>query len=112
MAVMTRTRFEVVPLTKHIGAELRGIDLRETPDQETVRAIYQAWLDHLVLIFPGQNLSQEDFIRVTGYFGELGELPVRRNTARRALPGCCPASCSSPTSARTASRSARCPTAR
>jgi taurine dioxygenase len=27
-----------------------------------------------VIVFPGQNLSQEDFIRVTGYFGELGEL--------------------------------------
>ena len=26
MSLMTRTRFEVVPLTKHIGAELRGID--------------------------------------------------------------------------------------
>src|SRR3954470_8116546 len=74
MNVLTKTRFEVVPLTKHIGAELRGIDLRETPDQETVHAIYQAWLDHLVLIFPSQNLSQEDFLRVTGYFGELGEL--------------------------------------
>ena len=24
----TKTRFEVAPLTKHIGAELRGIDLR------------------------------------------------------------------------------------
>ena len=30
--IMTKTRFEVVPLTKHIGAELRGIDLRQKPD--------------------------------------------------------------------------------
>jgi alpha-ketoglutarate-dependent taurine dioxygenase len=74
MTTLTRTRFEVVPLTEHIGAEIRGLDLRERPDDETVRAIYQAWLDHLVIVFPGQNLSQEDLIRVTGYFGELGEL--------------------------------------
>jgi taurine dioxygenase len=74
MNVITRTRFELVPLTKHIGAELRGIDLRERPDEETIAAIYQAWLDHLVLIFPQQTLSQEDLIRVTSYFGELGEL--------------------------------------
>src|SRR3954469_16593297 len=74
MNVMTRTRFDVVPLTKHIGAEIRGLDLRERPDDETIRAIYQAWLDHLVIVFPGQSLSQEDFVRVTGYFGELGEL--------------------------------------
>src|ERR1700730_16742189 len=74
MNVITKTRFEIVPLTKHIGAELRGIDLRQQPDDETVRAIYQAWLDHLVIVFPGQELSQEDLVRVTGYFGEIGEL--------------------------------------
>ncbi len=70
----TSGSFEVVPLTKHIGAEIRGIDLREKPSVETVRAIYQAWLDHLVLIFPGQELSQEDLIRATGFFGEMGAL--------------------------------------
>ena len=74
MNTMTRTRFDVVPLTKHIGAEIRGLDLRDKPDDETIRAIYQAWLDHLVIVFPGQSLSQEDLVRVTGYFGELGEL--------------------------------------
>jgi taurine dioxygenase len=68
------TRLEVVPLTRHIGAEIRGIDLRRTPDDATIRAIYQAWLDHLVLIFPGQDLSQEDLVRATGFFGEIGEL--------------------------------------
>ena len=49
MDVITKSRLEVVPLTQHIGAELRGIDLREKPDEETIRAIYQAWLDHLVI---------------------------------------------------------------
>jgi taurine dioxygenase len=71
VATQTKTRFEVVPLSRHIGAELRGIDLREASDEATIRAIYQAWLDHLVLVFPDQDLSQEDFVRVTGYFGEL-----------------------------------------
>ncbi|HEX2241758.1 MAG TPA: TauD/TfdA family dioxygenase [Gammaproteobacteria bacterium] len=74
MDAVTQTRLNVVPLTKHIGAQIRGIDLRTKPDSETIRAIYQAWLDHLVIIFPDQELSQEDLIRVTGYFGELGEL--------------------------------------
>jgi taurine dioxygenase len=39
-----------------------------------VRAIYQAWLDHLVIVFPGQQLSQEDLLRVTGWFGEVNPL--------------------------------------
>jgi len=72
MNVMTKARFEVVPLTEYIGAEIRGFDLRQKPDEETIKAIYQTWLDHLVIIFPGQNLSQEDLVRVTGYFGEQG----------------------------------------
>ena len=85
------TRLDVVPLTKHIGAEIRGIDLRTKPDEETVRAIYQAWLDHLVIVFPDQKLEQEDLIRVTGYFGELGELhrppKYRPPGFSRILPG-------------------------
>ena len=68
----TKQKIDVVPLTKHIGAEIRGIDLREQPDEATVKAIYQAWLDHLVVVFPGQKLSQEDLDRVTHYFGEQG----------------------------------------
>jgi taurine dioxygenase len=93
MQVMTKTKtkFEVVPLTKHIGAELRCIDLREKPDDDTIAAIYQAWLDHLVIIFPEQKLSQEDLIRVTGYFGEIGDLhrpPKYRPPGQaRLLPG-------------------------
>ena len=29
MGVLTGTRLDVVPLTRHIGAEIRGLDLRE-----------------------------------------------------------------------------------
>src|SRR6201991_3710841 len=74
MSTAVQSRLEVVPLTKHIGAEIRGIDLREKPDEETVQAIYQAWLDHLVIVFPDQKLSQEDFVRATAFFGEMGEI--------------------------------------
>ncbi len=74
MNVLTRTRLDVVPLTPYIGAEIRGLDLREKPADETVRAIYQAWLDHLVLVFPGQDLTQEDLLRATSYFGRMGHL--------------------------------------
>ena len=74
MGVVTGTRLDVVPLTRHIGAEIRGLDLRDRPGDETIGAIYQAWLDHLVIVFPGQNLSQDDLVRITGYFGVLGDL--------------------------------------
>src|SRR3989442_957291 len=72
MIAMTKARLDVVPLTKHSGAEIRGLDLHDRPDDETIRAIYRAWLDHLVIVFPDQKLQQEDLVRVTGYFGEMG----------------------------------------
>jgi taurine dioxygenase len=73
MIVATKTRLDVVPLTQHIGAEIRGIDLHQKPDEETIAVIHQAWLDHLVIIFPGQKLAQEDLVRVTHYFGEQAQ---------------------------------------
>jgi taurine dioxygenase len=74
MSVATRTRLEVVPLSRHIGAEIRGADLRISLDPDTVHEVYQAWLDHLVLLFRGQDLTQQDLLRVTEYFGETAPL--------------------------------------
>ncbi len=87
----TKTRLEIVPLSEHIGAEIKGVDLREKPDDETLRAIYQAWLDYLVIVFRGQELSQEDQVRATGYFGEIGNIdrPAHFHPIgfKRMLPG-------------------------
>ena len=91
MNVLTKTKLEVRPLTRHIGAEIHGLDLRERPDEETIRAVYKAWLDHLVVVFPGQTLSQEDLLRATTYFGEPGHLdrPAKYHPPgfARVLPG-------------------------
>jgi taurine dioxygenase len=91
MDTAMRSAWTPVPLTRHIGAEIRGLDLREKPDDATVAALYQAWLDHLVLVFPGQNLSQEDLLRATSYFGALGHLdrPAKYHPPgfSRMLPG-------------------------
>lgn len=65
---------QFVPLTRHIGCEVKGIDLRDPVDPEAAAAIYQAWLDHAVLVFRDQDLSQEDLVRVTGIFGEFAPL--------------------------------------
>ncbi len=74
MNTATLARLDVVPLSKHIGAEIRGIDLRAPLDAATMDAIHQAWLDHCVLLFRNQSFSQEDLVRVTGCFGEIAPL--------------------------------------
>lgn len=62
---------EVIPLTKHVGAEIRGLDLSKGMSSETVSALYDAWLKHLVLVFRSQNLTDEDQRRFTQLFGEI-----------------------------------------
>ena len=63
-----------VPLTKHIGAEIRGVDLTRPVDAATAKELYQFWLKHLVLLFRGQELTQEQLITVSRMFGKLGKL--------------------------------------
>jgi taurine dioxygenase len=63
-----------IPLTDHIGGEIRGIDLRQPADAETIAQLKRLWLRDAVLVFRGQSLSQEDLLRVTGYFGRVGRL--------------------------------------
>src|SRR5947209_8692888 len=63
-----------VPLTEHIGCEVRGIDLRQPLAGVVISAIYRTWLEHAVLVFRDQDFSQEDLLRVTEYFGELAPL--------------------------------------
>ena len=64
----------VDPLSAPVGARITGVDLGAPLDDETYRAIHRAWLDHQVLIFPDQKLSEEDQIRFTRLWGEM---PVR-----------------------------------
>lgn len=66
--------FEIEKLTPHIGAAITGIDLTQEIDAATAAALYQAWLDNIVLVFRGQTLSQEDQIRITKIFGPHGEI--------------------------------------
>jgi len=76
----TSAMLQFVPLTRNIGCEVKGIDLREPVAPAAASAIYRAWLDHAVLVFRGQDLTQEDLIRVTGIFGEFAPLGRPANT--------------------------------
>jgi len=53
----------VTPLSPACGAEVGGVDLTRPLSQETVRAIKDAWAQHLVLVFRGQSIDQEQQLR-------------------------------------------------
>jgi taurine dioxygenase len=52
-----------------------GIDLTRPLETATVAAIRAAWLEHHVLAFPDQPLSDDDLERFTTYFGAFGDDP-------------------------------------
>ena len=64
------TAIQVRKLHPEIGAAVTGIDMRAPMDKATFQAVHQAWMDHLVLIFPGQDISDEDHVAFTRHFGE------------------------------------------
>jgi taurine dioxygenase len=63
---------KVTPLSPACGAEISGIDLSKPLSQDEVRAIRAAWGKHLVLVFRGQHLTEDDQLRFASYFGDLG----------------------------------------
>jgi len=61
----------IEPVSDALGARITGVDLRREPDAETWGTIHKAWLDHQVLNFPGQELSEEDQIRFSRHWGDF-----------------------------------------
>lgn len=57
------------------GATITGVDLSQGLDTETIAAIREAWLEHHVVAFPDQSMSDEDLERFTLCFGEFGDDP-------------------------------------
>ena len=66
---------DISPSGQSCGASVRGLDLREELDEDTIAAIRSAWLDHRVLAFPAQQLTDDDLERFTLYFGPFGDDP-------------------------------------
>ena len=65
--------FTVKKLTPHIGAEIVGLDISQPLDADTVKAVRQAWLDNLMLVFRGQSLQPDNQRRFVSYFGQMGK---------------------------------------
>jgi taurine dioxygenase len=76
-----KSHVAVTPTGKALGAEIQGVDLR-TVEAEDFACLYRAWLDHSVLLFRGQNLSDDDLIAFSKKFGDLDWAPVQESGRR------------------------------
>ena len=53
-----------------LGAEVRGVDMRRPMDAATTQAVIDAWTKHLVLVFPEQDITDQQHVAFTRHFGE------------------------------------------
>ena len=65
----------VTPSGQACGATIGGVDLSQQLDADTIKSIRAAWLQHHVLVFPEQVISDDDLERFTAYFGDFGDDP-------------------------------------
>lgn len=68
----------ITKIKEHIGAEASEVDLREPIDEDTRRRLYDALVDHGVLVIRDQKFTAAQYQAAAELFGELMEDQNRR----------------------------------
>ncbi len=68
---------EITPVTAVIGGEVRGVDLRAELGDVDVKVLRQGLLDHLVLFFRDQHISDEEQLAFALRFGPMHVSPLQ-----------------------------------
>ncbi len=82
---LKQTDLDIVALAPTVGAEVRGLDLRQGIDAGTRRALRDALDEYSVLLVRGQDLSeaaQFDFARQFGDIADRVKPPVEKRAFR------------------------------
>lgn len=74
-AIKADVSFGVVPTGAAVGAEITGLDVRAL-DAAAFADLRQVWLEHKVLLFRGQDLTDDDLVAFAGRFGPLDMAPA------------------------------------
>ena len=62
----------ITPLTRHVGAEIAGIDIGRPLDATTIEVLNEAFNQYVALVFRGQTLTEDRQTAFAGHFGPLG----------------------------------------
>ncbi len=69
----------LTPLAETFAAEVRGVDLRRLPSPGIIDEIYDAFLEHRVIVLPGQAIDLDQQMAFAKTFGEVWTLPEWSN---------------------------------
>ena len=70
LGAKTQPAIEVAPLTLHIGAEIRGVDLTKPLPPAQLTEVREAFLKWKVIFFRGQHLDHAEHVAMARQFGE------------------------------------------
>lgn len=73
----------IEPCHPSIGAAIHEVDLSQPLDRETLAAVTEAWMKHIVLVFPGQPISDDQLVAFGRQFGDLEIHPSLAHRASR-----------------------------
>jgi taurine dioxygenase len=76
MDTLTNTRLTIIPTGAALGADVVGLDLSQPLAADVYAQVRNAWNDHLVLRFRGQQLDDPAFLTFARLFGELDAAPI------------------------------------
>lgn len=79
---LTVEQLSVTKLSDALGAEIRGVDLSRPVPDALFEQIVNAWLEHIVIVFPDQKLSNEQHIEFSRRFGTLEVHPSRKHNVK------------------------------
>ncbi len=77
------TRLDVKRRHPLIGTEVRGLDLSKPLDDATFRQLHALWMEHILLVFPDQPITDEQHIAFGRRFGELEVHPSLAHRSSR-----------------------------
>jgi alpha-ketoglutarate-dependent taurine dioxygenase len=86
MPMSPQPEFTMRPGSPVAGTEILDLDLTSPLSATCVAAIYQALVDHHILVFRNQALSEEQQLRFSRNFGDLEEHVIRLANGKPAPP--------------------------
>ncbi len=77
------TIYTLMPLHKSLGLAVIGVDLSRPIDDETSQNLSRLLAEHLVLVFPDQSLTPDQYLNAAATFGP----PMRQHYSQHHMPG-------------------------
>jgi taurine dioxygenase len=76
--------YEIKPISGGLGVEVIGLDLAATIDTETAEEINRAFVENVVLIFRGQDITVHQFLEAAKILGD----PMEQYLSQYKVPEC------------------------